>query len=122
MKHTIEAFFAHEIEETHKNIDRLTNHLNEDEAESTRYSGQRTLLAIQSEHLALIETLKMNVETFDELTKQVQNNIIDNEVLHSKIRYQENPIHAQHSAEWWRTLHLIQFWTDFLSRIRAFRS
>ncbi|GAB5490977.1 MAG: hypothetical protein Phog2KO_11920 [Phototrophicaceae bacterium] len=121
MKHTVDTFFAQEIEETHKNIDRLESHLSDDESDTTRYSGQRTLLAIQREHLSLIEGLQEQVKTFDELTRQVQNNIIDNEVLHSKVRYQENPIHSQHSAEWWRTLHLIQFWTDFLSRIRAFR-
>ncbi len=120
MKDNVQDFMYHEIESIHKNIDRMQHHLEKD-SNPKIYSGQRAMLAIQREHLSLIEALQARVDTYEQLIGFCQNNIMENEALHSKIAYLGNPIHSQPSADWWRTLHLIEFWSDFLSRIHLWQ-
>lgn len=119
MKQTIESFFTKEIDEIRKNIERIEIHLDKETSNSPRYSGQRAMLAIQQEHLELMKELNKNTQTYDEVITAIERNIISNEILHSKIAFKENPTKSQHSAEWWQTLHLIQFWSEILGRIHA---
>lgn len=118
MQRTVQDFLDHEIEELHKNIDRIQNHMT-DKFDSVASSGQSSLLSLQQEHLTLIEGVQNRVRTYHDLMSVCRQNILDNEQRHSKLAYRENTNHAKHSAEWWYTLHLIQFWSDFLSRVQS---
>ena len=120
MNRSVNDFLIHEIEEAHKNIDRIQNHMDHDH--SVHISGQETLLAIQQEHLDMIEQLQDQVHNYDDLVEICRDNIVKNEELHSKIAYRDSPIHSQPSAEWWSTLHLIQFWGDMLDRVHNWQS
>ena len=82
MQHTVSDFLRHEIEETHKNIDRIQNHLNQS-PDSISYAGQHAMLALQREHLDIIHGLKDKVNDFDELISICRQNVIDNDKLHS---------------------------------------
>ena len=116
MKRTVKRFLANESSETHKNIDRLEHNM---PIEGSARVGQLALLKIQKEHLDLLETLQSKVHSYDELEAICENKILENEDEHRKIAYKEIPASAQHSAEWWNTLHLMQFWSDFLNRVKA---
>lgn len=119
MKQTIQNFYTQEIEEIRKNIARIDSHLDKESSDSPRYSGQRAMLAIQQEHLELIQNLRKNSDTYDKVVDAIERQIMSNEIAHSKITFKENPSKSQHSAEWWQTLHLIQFWGEMLSRVHG---
>jgi len=113
LKHTIEDFFADKINELHQNIDRIEAHL--DDTSSDTPSGQRTMLAIQQEHLEIIEHVKAQTPTFEQLFSTCKAHILENERRHNAIQLRSKPIYTQQNADWWQTLHLIQFWSDFLN-------
>ncbi len=117
MSRTIQQFFTYEISEMHKNIDRIESHL----SYGKHNPGQQALLAIQNEHLAMIQDLKSKIHNGGDLSALCHQMIHENEELHRKIALRESD-RQQHSAEWWHSLHTIQFWSDFLHRYQSWIS
>lgn len=118
---TVQDFFAYEISEMHKNIDRIKHGLAGRSARDDQLAGQHKLLAIQESHLAFIEDLQAVASTYDEAISSCRQYIIHNEIRHSDIASHENPNTPIHSEGWWQTLHDAWFASDFMHRLQAWK-
>lgn len=121
MTHTVQDFLTHELNEVHQNIDRLKHGLAGQDPNDPRLAGQRTLLGLQESHRKFVEDLMKHVNSFDEAIELCREKIFENEHAHIQIASTENEHDALHSSDWWYTLHQIQFYTDFLNRIKTWR-
>jgi len=121
MSHTIKDFLKYEQNEMHINIDRIKHGLKGEDPNNPRLAGSHTILELQEAHLKFIEELSSRVSSYDEAIHLCREQIIQNEFAHQQVALVESHQATTHSSEWWYTLQQIQFYTDFLNRIKTWQ-
>ena len=121
MTHTVQDFFKHELNEMHKNVDRIKHGLEGQDPDKPSLVGQYMMLEMQEAHLKFIEELIRRATSFDTATKICREQVIQHEMAHMQVAVKENQHSALYSDQWWHSLHQIQFYSDFLGRIRNWR-
>lgn len=119
MAHTIQEFLAHEQYEVQNNIDRMKHSLKGESPDNPRLSGEFTMLAVQEQHLEFIDKLSQQITTYEEAIELCREYTIETESAHMQIARTEDHQHGLHSKEWWNTLHRMEFYSDFLDRIKV---
>ena len=87
------------------NIDRLLRGLETyQDPNDPRNAGQRAMLAIQREHLALIEEMQAHVGDPAEVLTLCALQLAQTAMEHEKSRLHEHSHDGRHSDDWWKTL------------------
>lgn len=121
MTHTFQDFIKYEQNEIHRNIDRLEHGLQGEDPANPKLSGQYKVMALQEAHLNFVEELGKRAKSYDDAIQLCREQIIQNEMSHMHVSFVENHQVAMHSSEWWYTLQQIQFYSDFMNRIKSWR-
>ena len=118
---SFQNFIRHEIETAHQNIDRLNTGIQRYSDGDKRAAGMRLVLQEQEKQLQFLEQLQNEARTFAIAMELVKQRMIQTEAAHQKAA--ERDLNSQaHSIEWWETLHQIEYFGEFIRRIRAWQT
>ena len=120
--HSFQEFIKHEIEAIHKNIDRLNAGIQRYSKDESKALGMQLVIHEQEKQLQFLEQMQREVRNFDRAMILVRERLITTEQAHQKAADRDLSKNQAHSAEWWETLHQIEYLGEFIRRIHTWQT
>ena len=111
---TLADYLQREHHRIEGNIDRLERGLTTyDDPNDPCADGQRAMLDIQRDHLALLEEMQQNIERPAEVLSLCALELAQAVIEHDESRLHEHSHNGRHCDSWWQTLGRL----DYLSKL-----